>query len=161
MPNPYVRVNSPTGWVNGPTTTTPMSAANLNTMDQGITDIDTMVNNSSGNDGTSLPATNGPFLFSAWLNYIVTQIKAITGGAHWYTAPVTTLSALNTALGTKAALAGATFTGTVNVSSGSLQKAGKDVMIADNGLTGKMDAQTSAPGSPAVGDLWIDTSVAL
>lgn len=161
MPIPYVRVNSPTGWVNAPSTATPQSAANLNIMDQGIVDLDTTLNASTGSDGASLPGSNGPFTFANWLNYILTQLKNITGKTHWYTAPVTSIESLNTSMGTKAALAGATFTGTVNVSSGGLQKAGKDAMIADNGLTGKVDAQSSPPGSPAVGDLWIDTSVAL
>jgi hypothetical protein len=161
MPIPYVRVNSPTGWVNAPSTATPQSAANLNQMDQGIVDLDATLNASTGSDGASLPSGDGPFTFANWLNYILTLIKNITGKAHWYTAPVTSIESLNTTMATKANLSGATFTGTVNVSSGSLQQGGKNVMLADNGLTGKVDAQGSAPGSPAVGDLWIDTSVAL
>lgn len=43
----------------------------------------------------------------------------------------------------------------------SLQKSGKDVVFAQAGLTGKFSAQTTAPTSPADGDLWLDTSVVL
>jgi hypothetical protein len=161
MPIPYVRVNSPTGWVNAPSTATPQSAANLNIMDQGIVDLDSTLNASTGSDGASLPATNGPFTFANWLNYILTLIKNITGKAHWYTAPVTSIESLNTTMGTKANLSGATFTGTVNVSSGSLQQGGKNALYANAGLTGKISAQSSAPSSPADGDLWIDTSTVL
>ena len=60
-----------------------------------------------------------------------------------------------------ALLAGATFTGTVNVSSGSLQQGGKNAVFAQVGLTGKFSAQTTAPTSPADGDLWLDTSTVL
>ena len=60
-----------------------------------------------------------------------------------------------------ALLAGATFTGTVNVSSGSLQQGGKNALFAQAGLTGKFSAQSTAPTSPSDGDLWLDTSTVL
>jgi hypothetical protein len=43
----------------------------------------------------------------------------------------------------------------------SLQKSGKDVLFAQAGLTGKFSAQSTAPSSPADGDLWLDTSTVL
>jgi hypothetical protein len=60
-----------------------------------------------------------------------------------------------------AQLSGATFTNTVNVSSGNLQRGGKNALYANSGLTGKWDASVSPPGSPADGDLWLDMSVVL
>lgn len=42
-----------------------------------------------------------------------------------------------------------------------LQSGGKNVLFAQAGLTGKFSAQSTAPASPADGDLWLDTSVVL
>ncbi|NLW92361.1 MAG: hypothetical protein GXY34_12280, partial [Syntrophomonadaceae bacterium] len=47
--------------------------------------------------------TNGPFKLVKWVSIFAKLIKAITGKANWYTAPATTIEALNTAMGTKAA----------------------------------------------------------
>ena len=61
-----------------------------------------------------------------------------------------------------ALLTGATFTGSVNVSTGNLQLGGNNVLYtATTGLTGKLTANTTAPASPATGDLWLDTSTVL
>lgn len=42
-----------------------------------------------------------------------------------------------------------------------LQTGGKGVVFAQAGLTGKFSAQSTAPTSPADGDLWLDTSTVL
>jgi hypothetical protein len=112
----------------------------------------------TANDAITAPSSDGPKTLATFISEIARQLRLIIGGADWFTAPPTSLTSLNT---NKAALAGATFTGTVNVSSGGLQKAGKDVIFAQAGLTGKWAAQSTAPTSPADGDLWLDISVVL
>ena len=42
-----------------------------------------------------------------------------------------------------------------------LQTGGKGVVFTQAGLTGKFSAQSTAPASPADGDLWLDTSTVL
>lgn len=46
--------------------------------------------------------TNGPFKLVKWVSIFTKLIKAITGKENWYTAPTTTIEALNIAMGTKA-----------------------------------------------------------
>lgn len=70
------------------------TAANANNIETGVSGAYTELESITGADGTALPSTNGPFTLANFINYLVTQIKAITGGAHWYTAPLITLSAL-------------------------------------------------------------------
>lgn len=132
-----------------------------NNIEDGIADAFDELESITANDGISAASSDGPFTLANFISYLSRMIKSITGKSHWYTAPATSIESLNTTMGGKAALAGATFTGTVNVSSGSLQKGGKDVIFAQTGLSGKFSAASSAPSSPADGDLWLDTSVTL
>lgn len=97
---------NPINWQPGPGGGTPMSAANFAIMDSAIDTLDDTVNNSTGNEAATLPATNGPFTFVNWLGYLLTQLKAIIGGAHWYTAPPASLTSLNTAMATKLSTTG-------------------------------------------------------
>lgn len=66
-----------------------------------------------------------------------------------------------------ALLSGATFTGAVSMGStlavtGNITlQSGKNAFYAATGVTGKFTAQTTAPTSPATGDLWLDTSTVL
>lgn len=182
----YTRVN----WVDGSGGGTPLSHDNLNVMDAGVSTLDGTVNNTTGSDGATMPSTNGPFTFSNWLNYILTAIKGITGASHWYSTPAATLASLSsgkldsssytaadvltkikTVDGSGSGLDADTLDGSDSTAfaklgsaanfTSTLQNGGKNVVFAQAGLTGKWSAQSTAPTSPADGDLWLDTSTVL
>lgn len=152
------------------------TSGNGNNIETGISGAYTQLESITGNEAASLPSSSGPFTLANFINYIITQIKNITGAAHWYSTPATSIASLNT---NKANLSGAAFTGGITVSGNTVWHAGNDgsgsgldadtldgigssgFVRATTGLTGSFKAQTTAPTSPADGDLWLDTSTVL
>lgn len=84
----YVRVN----WADGSGGATPIDQANLNIMDAEIAALDTAVNSSQTPSESATPAASGSV--ATLLSFIVSQLKLISGGAHWYSAPAATLASL-------------------------------------------------------------------
>ena len=80
------------GWQDGSGGGTPLDAANLAHMDAGISTNDTAINGSQTPSESATPAASGPV--ATLLSFIVSQLKLITGGAHWYSAPSATLASL-------------------------------------------------------------------
>lgn len=117
------------------------TAANLTAMDNGISTNDTAISGSQTPSESATPAASGSV--ASLLAFIVSQIKLITGGAHWYSAPVATLASLlssvnanrssisanTTAINGKANTSGATFSGQVYV-------AAPDVLVAGHQESG-------------------------
>ena len=105
--------------------------------------IDYIENDSRTPSQTATPTASGKL--SVLLNFIVTQIKKITGGANWYTAPVTTIEALNDG---KLNKSGGTMTGILTAQSNTsyTTKQVRNIILS-----------TSDPvlSSMADGDIWI------
>lgn len=113
---PYSRVN----WVDGSGGGTPVDAANLNIMDAGIATNDTAINGSQTPSESATPAASGAV--ATLLSFIVSQLKLITGAAHWYSAPAATLASLlasvnsnTSAISGKVSKSGDTMTGSLTV----------------------------------------------
>lgn len=106
------------------------TAANGNNLEAGMVGAYNQLESITANDGIAAPNNDGPKTLATFISEIARQLRLIIGGADWFTAPPTSLTGLNT---NKANLSGATFTGTVNVSSGSLQRGGADVVVRASG----------------------------
>ena len=119
---------SPTTWVSG---TTPCSAGNLNNIENGVAGAYTELESITANDGTALPASNGPFTLANFINYLTSLVKSIVCGAHWYSAVPTSLTSLSTG---KADLTGATFTGGVSATVFTATSQGLVVSGANQGV---------------------------
>lgn len=163
-----------TTWVSG---STPTDAAEMNNIENGVSANDTALNSITGNDGVTQATTNGPFTLANFINYILTALKAIKGSTHWYDAPAASLASLNTSVSSLSAnkLDASAYTAadvlakvkTVDGSGSGLDADTLDgvgssgYVRATVGLTGSFKAQSTAPASPADGDLWLDTSTVL
>jgi hypothetical protein len=71
---------------------------------------DTVIGQRTIND--NLTAAGNTYDLTTFLSALAGMEKKITGKANWYTAPITSLESLNTAMGTKANAANASLTGT-------------------------------------------------
>lgn len=89
------------------------TAGNLTAMDAGIATNDTAISGSQTPSENATPAASGSV--ASLLSFIVSQIKLITGGTHWYSAPAATLASLLSSVNGKVSKSGDVMSGGLTV----------------------------------------------